>query len=195
MPLEPCREFAQKLSAYMDGELPSRERGALEAHLASCPACSEELRALRGADSALLALPAIEPSPFFAARTAAAAKALDARTPLLRFLRFPLPAAAALTAFIFINIFAFARNIDAMETGPRRELAQKVIAQMIKPSTLINPVAVARLCADCADYMCRCMHDAGKRSVCPCKDCSMHRAETGRDGETPAPDMEADHVY
>ena len=31
-----CRE---NLSAYLDGELPQREKALLEAHLADCPEC------------------------------------------------------------------------------------------------------------------------------------------------------------
>lgn len=38
----------RQVSAYHDGELPLEERRALEAHLAHCPVCIEELQQLRG---------------------------------------------------------------------------------------------------------------------------------------------------
>jgi hypothetical protein len=38
-----------RLSAYLEGELSAREESALAAHLAECPPCSAELRALRRA--------------------------------------------------------------------------------------------------------------------------------------------------
>jgi hypothetical protein len=38
-----------RLSPYLEGELSAREESALEAHLAECPPCSAELRALRRA--------------------------------------------------------------------------------------------------------------------------------------------------
>ncbi|MDA8131107.1 MAG: zf-HC2 domain-containing protein [Elusimicrobia bacterium] len=194
MPAKDCENISRRLSAYMDGELPEREREAAESHLASCAACSEELASLRAASAAVSALPRVEPPPFFAARTAAAAKALNGAGPLRAFLRFPLPAAAVLTAFIIFNIFAFARDIDAMENGQRRELTHKVVSQLVRPSTLINPVAVARLCSECTDFMCQCMHEAGKQSICPCKNCRMHRENPDRAGEVPAHALEEDHV-
>src|SRR2546428_5978460 len=56
------------LHAYLDGELPSGERTALEAHLADCATCRANLteeRALRERATALLgsALPAERPAP------------------------------------------------------------------------------------------------------------------------------------
>lgn len=166
-----------RLSAYLDGELAPADMEAARAHLAACPACAAALAQLSAQDAALRALPpAAEPPPFFAARVAAAARSLgEYHGPFRRFLRFPVPAMAALTAFLLFNIFTFAFNINAMENGPRREIARKVVAQLAKPASLINPVAVARLCGECSKYMCLCMHEAGKKSLCPCKDCEMEK--------------------
>ena len=174
----------ETLSAYLDGELAPAEAEAATAHLSACPACSAALAQLSAPDAALRALPpAAEPPPFFAARVAAAARALgEYHGPFRRFLRFPVPAAAALTAFLLFNIFTFAFNINAMENGPRRELARKVVAQLARPASLINPVAVARLCGECSKYMCLCMHEAGKKGRCRCKDCGMDKE--GAAGET-----------
>jgi len=47
-------EYAQRLSAYHDGEVPAGERAAIEAHLRQCPACAAEFRRL-GALGRLLA--------------------------------------------------------------------------------------------------------------------------------------------
>ena len=174
MPHKDCSRISQKLSAYLDGELTAQDRAEVKAHLAGCAACAGELHGLTAADAGLRGLPVIEPSPFFAARTAAAARALkEYHGPFLRFLRFPVPAAAALTAFMLFNLFTFAFNINAMENGPRRAIARQVMAQLARPASLINPVAVARLCGECSKYMCLCMHEAGKTNMCPCKDCEM----------------------
>lgn len=178
-----------RLPAYLDGELNETDREAVKAHLASCASCAEELRRFAAADAALRSLPVPEPPPFFAARVTAAARALNAyHGPFRRFLLFPVPAAAALTAFIIFNIFTFAFNINALENGPRRELARKVVTQLAKPASLLNPVAVARLCGECSKYMCLCMHEAGKAAMCPCEDCEMKKA----DG--PAENKEGHHV-
>jgi anti-sigma factor RsiW len=42
-----CRDAVALMTAYLDGELASRERERLEAHLAECPHCSEYLAQIR----------------------------------------------------------------------------------------------------------------------------------------------------
>jgi anti-sigma factor RsiW len=41
-----CKHARKKLSAFLDGELLSEEASRIEQHLAICPACSREARAL-----------------------------------------------------------------------------------------------------------------------------------------------------
>lgn len=48
----------ERLSAYLDGELPASERAALDAHLPDCAQCQRELAALRQTRALLGALPA-----------------------------------------------------------------------------------------------------------------------------------------
>jgi anti-sigma-K factor RskA len=53
----------EKLSAYLDGELGARERERIEQHLAACPTCASELRALRHARETFVAhAPRVESS-------------------------------------------------------------------------------------------------------------------------------------
>jgi anti-sigma factor RsiW len=42
-----CRDAVALMSDYVDGALPPRERDRLEAHLATCPHCSEYLAQIR----------------------------------------------------------------------------------------------------------------------------------------------------
>lgn len=42
-----CRELCDRLSEYIDGELDSERQGAIEAHLAACPACRACAETLR----------------------------------------------------------------------------------------------------------------------------------------------------
>lgn len=171
-----CLKTGRDLSAYVDGALDPEARAAVEAHMAECSACALELKFLAEVDADIDRLPAIEPSPFFSARVMAAARAMSSNYgSLRRFLRLPVPAMAIMVSFIMINLFTFAFNINAMENNQRRELARKVVSQLAKPASLINPVAVARLCGECSKYMCLCMHEAGKQSLCPCKDCEMKK--------------------
>lgn len=53
-------QVRSRLSPYLEGELPPREEEALEAHLAECPPCSAEFRALRRAVDLLHDLPTPE---------------------------------------------------------------------------------------------------------------------------------------
>ena len=178
-----CSKTGQNLSAYMDGELDAKGRAAVEAHVFTCASCAGELKLMAVVDADLKQLPVIEPSPFFAARVAAAARYMNQyAASLRRFLRVPVPAMALLVSFILVNLLTFAFNINAMENGPRRELARKIAAQLVKPASIINPVALARLCGECNKYMCLCLHEAGKKSLCPCKECEMERQAAGKNG-------------
>lgn len=177
MPPENCRKYVKTLSAYMDGEIRPDEAEELGVHLSSCPDCASALADMRAVESRLKARAPAEAPPFFTARVAAAAAALKPeRTSLLRLLRLTVPAAAALSAFILLNVLTFAFNASALESSQRGELAKKAVSHMLRPASVINPVAVARLCGECSAYMCGCMHEAGKKSLCPCKSCDMERA-------------------
>ena len=48
------------LLAYVEGELTAVERGALAAHVAACPECSEQVRLLEAGRAALVAAPLLE---------------------------------------------------------------------------------------------------------------------------------------
>ena len=58
-------EQRERLSAYIDGELPSAEAQQLEAHLASCAECRRELDELRQLRTLLRALPSPRPPRSF----------------------------------------------------------------------------------------------------------------------------------
>jgi len=46
-----CKNFEEKLSAYIDGELGYEERAVLEKHLLECPSCSRHLEEMRRVES------------------------------------------------------------------------------------------------------------------------------------------------
>lgn len=181
-----CPEISRNLSACLDGALDAETRTAVEAHLAACAACAGELRLISSLDADLKKLPAVETPPFFTARVMAAVRSMGRENvSLRRFLRLPVPAMALMVSFILINLFTFAFNINAMENGPRRELARKIASQLAKPASIINPVALVRLCGECNKYMCLCMHESGKKSICPCRNCEMGKQQKqAEDGKT-----------
>ena len=42
-----CRELVELVTAYLEGELPGRERRRFEAHIAGCDACTSYLDQIR----------------------------------------------------------------------------------------------------------------------------------------------------
>jgi anti-sigma factor RsiW len=42
-----CRDFLERLSMYLDDELPAADRQGIERHLRDCPCCEEVLDGLR----------------------------------------------------------------------------------------------------------------------------------------------------
>lgn len=63
-----CERQREAISALVDGELEGAERAALEAHLAGCHGCRQELEELRRLAAAFAALTPVEPAPDFEAR-------------------------------------------------------------------------------------------------------------------------------
>jgi anti-sigma factor RsiW len=42
-----CQDFLERLSRYLDDELPAPDRATIEGHLRDCPCCEEVLDSLR----------------------------------------------------------------------------------------------------------------------------------------------------
>jgi anti-sigma factor RsiW len=42
-----CRDFLERLSRYLDDDLPSPDRRTIEKHLADCPCCEDVLASLK----------------------------------------------------------------------------------------------------------------------------------------------------
>jgi anti-sigma factor RsiW len=56
-----CNETAQKLSAFLDGELPEEERVHISQHLETCRSCAAECESLAFAWDRVIELPRAEP--------------------------------------------------------------------------------------------------------------------------------------
>jgi anti-sigma factor RsiW len=65
--------IADRLAAWMAGDLPDREAAAMREHLASCRVCSEEHDLLQQAIAFVPTLGRVDPRPGFAVRVAALA--------------------------------------------------------------------------------------------------------------------------
>ena len=62
-----CQDIQPELSAYIDGELTPPKRAEVDAHLASCPRCQQELAELKTLTAGMAALPKLRPAPQFLA--------------------------------------------------------------------------------------------------------------------------------
>jgi len=65
---------ADRLQAFLSGDLPHGAREQVDAHLAGCPACREERDLLLAARALIAPLPPRDPRAGFAARVALAAR-------------------------------------------------------------------------------------------------------------------------
>jgi hypothetical protein len=128
------RELEQ-LSAYLDGELPERERAVLEAHLERCGSCARVLASLRAtqADLALLEAPVRDPRDSWALRAAIAKerKLARART------RWSWAAGAAAASLI-----AVALAVSLRGGGPETAGTAASFALAHGGSATLNEVAV-----------------------------------------------------
>jgi len=52
-----CKRFEQQIWAYLEGQLPSAQAQAFEAHLQACPRCQRQIAAAQATYRALRALP------------------------------------------------------------------------------------------------------------------------------------------
>ena len=102
----------ESLSAYLENDLSPVDRSAVDAHLAACGACAEDLRDLFQAVALLRRLPTPEPPPFLASRVMA--RIADGEAEPARWRRWlaqasaPLIAAPLAAAAAALAVFAFA---------------------------------------------------------------------------------------
>lgn len=64
-----CREIRERLSAFIDNELPAHERKLIEGHLHECPECAQEESSLRQVTYLLDGIPDESPSRSFTPAT------------------------------------------------------------------------------------------------------------------------------
>jgi anti-sigma factor RsiW len=63
LPMPDCDKFRSKFSSYLDGELSTEQRKALDSHFSKCPPCQETFRQIKIIQQSLKQLPQITSSP------------------------------------------------------------------------------------------------------------------------------------
>ena len=67
--MKDCEEIREKLSAFIDHELPHSERNLIEKHLQQCPSCRQEEISLRKINDLLDSVHDESPAPAFTLKT------------------------------------------------------------------------------------------------------------------------------
>jgi Putative zinc-finger len=109
----------ERLSAYLDGELPPEEMSAVAAHVAACPECAARLAEFAAVDEAAAALAATAPSGYFEALPGRMRTRLEPRRSTAR--RLPAwtwAAAAALLLAVVTPLTLSKRSSLQMEPPP-----------------------------------------------------------------------------
>jgi len=70
-----CRDMKEKLSAYLDGALPSEEKKLIKEHLNSCPQCGMALKELKKTEEFVRNLEEVEPPAWLTQKIMARVKA------------------------------------------------------------------------------------------------------------------------
>ncbi len=113
-----CRDCQPEWSAYLDGEVSSARRAALERHLADCPDCRAELEVLRQVAGGVRALPRIQPPAGFLAEVRRKLDAAEDRSWISRLFvpvwpKVPLEALAAMVLLFGLVILVTPRHRPA----------------------------------------------------------------------------------
>lgn len=114
-----CRNYQNRLSAYLDGVLPLREKPGIERHLQTCGDCSRILADMETAWALLGALPEPKPAPFLATRVLA--ELHETHSPRIRHwieqILIPVSATAVVALGIWLGSLAGRNGEAILENG------------------------------------------------------------------------------
>ncbi|MBN2169827.1 MAG: zf-HC2 domain-containing protein [Candidatus Krumholzibacteriota bacterium] len=143
-----CDDEARKLD-YLAGDLDAAEREAFEEHLAACPACREEMAALRALLAGLRSLPRSAPPASLVAATKARLRRRAASAPRAAWL-WPVAAAAVMLALALAmlgsradaDLTPLAEGLAAALTPPDAPGADAAAAALSTKALLAGSVMV-----------------------------------------------------
>ena len=116
-----CGKLETLWLPYLDGKLSSQELALVEAHLAGCSACVEQLEGIRQVSQSLESWQAPEPSPWFDARLQRKIDADVAPRGLFGWLAAPLPSFQVSLALLLL-LAALLISSGGIRQSPEPEL-------------------------------------------------------------------------
>jgi anti-sigma factor RsiW len=124
------RKWRDDLSAYVDGELNAARLAGLEAHLASCESCRQELAELQATKSLLRQLPEVQAQRSFAVPSGHVVKRTPAPAPWLGALRGATVATvAALALLLAVDFVSVDMSDDESASFQAAPAAQQTTAE------------------------------------------------------------------
>lgn len=136
-----CTRTENLLSAYLDGDLPEREREGFSEHLRQCPRCAGEEKALKETLSLLRNLPAEKAPPGLLEGVRRRIGQEKETVPLWKKLFLPaqikIPLQAAAVVLIFLLAYGIQKEMPATKTPPSPP-ANEMAAKKAPPSPLAS---------------------------------------------------------
>lgn len=149
-----CALLQRWLPEYPDGDLPAFWKGRLQSHLEHCPACRQELAALKEVVAAIKAAPVAEPGPEFwtefsrdlhlkLARVAHETQEATPETPRtsLWWSRLPYLLGAPALVVLLLWVATYFTNPERPVLAPPPQMAQKAAPTGAEPA---KPAALAK---------------------------------------------------
>jgi hypothetical protein len=117
-----CARTWDRLSAYLDGDLPEKEREGIAQHLRQCARCAEEERALKETLTLLRNLPARKAPPELLEGVRRRIGKEQAKTPLWKKLFLPahikIPLEAAAVVLVFLLAYGVQKEMPSSKAPP-----------------------------------------------------------------------------
>src|SRR4030066_1860463 len=117
-----CARTWDRLSAYLDGDLPEKEREGIAQHLRQCVRCAEEERALKETLTLLRNLPAGQAPPELIEGVRLRIGKEQAKTPLWKKIFLPahikIPLEAAAVVLVFLLAYGIRKEMPASKVSP-----------------------------------------------------------------------------
>src|SRR4030067_2482762 len=117
-----CARTWDRLSAFLDGDLPKKEREGIAQHLRQCARCAEEERALKETSSLLRNLPAGQAPPELLEGVRLRIAKEKSKTPLWKKLFLPahikIPLEAAAVVLVFLLAYGGQQEMPSSKAPP-----------------------------------------------------------------------------
>ncbi len=157
--MQECDKFRVHFSSYIEGELLSEERQALEAHLAVCNDCSETIYQIKIIRRSLQALPTITTSRNFEYQLQQRLENLNTSSPwtgpFLNLKRnWKIPAiGSAVASIVIVSVLLLSSPQQQARTPNRTQLRSSVQHTITPPAGITNAAAASAKVLDAASEL------------------------------------------